>query len=399
VRRLTVVPAIVGFLLSAVALPAAVDAASQRAPDHLTDLTVAPATCTSTVGPGIPPPASVPTGGPGLYRSSWYGQSGYMTLCVGDTATATVAIYNSGTAGWYRDGWPALLGTWNPIPGQDQPSVLGGDGTNGSPSTGWPRYNRVAIQPAPYVGPNQVAWFQFQVRAPTTPGTYRLYIRPLVEGAVFGGVSGQWMTDQGIYWQITVTAPGEEAVIVDSVNVAGDSFTAGPTTYHYDTNDTFQYLGAPITFDQFEQTISRGDSVGIRYESDPARSSTFNITQDLGREAPTIGWTAQSLGAGRWNTTLTITEPPTNLDGLAYSLQRSSLAQQPASCSASTGPYVEIATVLIASGSNTASYTDANLPDGIYCYRIGTPNSVTETRFGYSAPASLFTPSGPPVGP
>jgi hypothetical protein len=64
----------------------------------------------------------------------------------------------------------------------------------------------VAIQPVPYVGPNQVAWFQFQVRAPATPGTYRLYIRPLVEGAVFGGVSGQWMDDQGIFWQITVVS-------------------------------------------------------------------------------------------------------------------------------------------------------------------------------------------------
>ncbi len=130
-----------------------------------------------------------------------------MTLCPGDTAMATLAIYNSGTFGWHRDGWPAQLGTWNPTPGQDQPSVLGGDGTNGSPSTGWPRYNRVAIQPAPYIAPNQVAWFQFRIVAPSTPGTYRLYLRPLVEGAPFGGVSGQWMQDQGIFWQITVPGP------------------------------------------------------------------------------------------------------------------------------------------------------------------------------------------------
>ena len=165
----------------------------------------ASAACTSSTGPGIPPPATVPTG-VNTYHSSWYGQSGYMTLCPGDTSLATVAIYNSGYFGWYRDGWPAQLGTWSPSPGQDQPSVLGGDGTNGSPSTAWPRYNRLAIQPAPYVGPNQVAWFQFQVRAPSTPGTYRLYLRPLVEGAPIGGVSGHWMQDQGIFWQITVVA-------------------------------------------------------------------------------------------------------------------------------------------------------------------------------------------------
>jgi len=58
-----------------------------------------------------------------------------------------------------------------------------------------------------YVGPNQVAWFQFQVRAPMAPGVYRLYFRPLVEGPVIGGISGQWMDDQGIFWQITVPGP------------------------------------------------------------------------------------------------------------------------------------------------------------------------------------------------
>ena len=121
-----------------------------------------------------------------------------MTLCPGETSTATVAMYNSGSRGWVSGvlGEVAYLGTWNPTPGQDQPSIFGGDGTN-SPNTGWPRYNRVAVQPAAYVGPNQIAWFQFAVRAPATPGTYRFYIRPLIEGA-------QWMEDYGIFWQITV---------------------------------------------------------------------------------------------------------------------------------------------------------------------------------------------------
>ena len=164
------------------------------------------ATCTSSVGPGIPPPASVPSGLPG-FHAAWYGQSGYMTLCPGDTSTATVAIYNSGSRGWVSGvlGEVAYLGTWNPSPGQDQPSVFGGDGTNGSPNTGWPRYNRVAVQPAPYVGPTQVAWFQFAVRAPTAPGTYGFYIRPLIEGA-------QWMEDYGIFWQITVPDTTEPAI-------------------------------------------------------------------------------------------------------------------------------------------------------------------------------------------
>ena len=125
-----------------------------------------------------------------------------MRLCPGSQATATVAYNNSGSFGWLsgRMGQVAYLGTWEPTPGQDRPSPLGGDGTNGTPTTAWPRYNRIAVQPAPYVGPGQVSWFQFVVQAPTTPGSYRLYLRPLIEGA-------QWMEDYGVFWLITVLNP------------------------------------------------------------------------------------------------------------------------------------------------------------------------------------------------
>jgi len=160
--------------------------------------TPAAAACASSVGPGIAPPASAPSGIPG-FHAAWWGQSGYMRLCPGDRATAIVAYRNSGSRGWVagRLGEAAYLGTWGPEPGQDRPSPLGGDGTNGSPATGWPRYDRIAVQPAPYVGPDQIAWFSFNVQAPTQPGTYRLYLRPLVEGAT-------WMEDIGVFWQIVV---------------------------------------------------------------------------------------------------------------------------------------------------------------------------------------------------
>jgi hypothetical protein len=163
--------------------------------------TPGPTTCQSSTGPGIAPPRGVPAGVDG-FHAAWFGQSGYQSLCPGARATGVVAYYNSGSRGWVsgRLGEVAYLGTWNPVPGQDQPSVLGGDGTNGSPNTGWPRFNRVAIQPADYVGPGQIAWFQFDVVAPLTPGTYELAIRPLIEGA-------QWMEDYGVFWIVTVLNP------------------------------------------------------------------------------------------------------------------------------------------------------------------------------------------------
>jgi hypothetical protein len=156
------------------------------------------ATCASSVGPGVPHPASVRAGLPG-FHAAWYGQSGYMSLCPGDRMTATVAYLNSGSHGWVngRLGEVAYLGTADTDPGQDAATIVGGDGALGSPATGWARFNRPAVQPAPYVGPGQVAWFQFTVQAPATSGTYRIAIRPLIEGA-------QWMEDYGVFWQITV---------------------------------------------------------------------------------------------------------------------------------------------------------------------------------------------------
>lgn len=152
----------------------------------------------------MPPPSNVPSSIPG-FHASWYGQSGYSFLCPGEKATSVVAYYNSGTFGWLRGamGQAAYLGTWNPSPGQDQASPLGGDGTNGSPNTGWPRYNRIAAQLHEWVGPGQVAWFTFTVQAPTTPGEYKLYLRPLIEGAT-------WMEDYGVFWVVNVlTSEGE----------------------------------------------------------------------------------------------------------------------------------------------------------------------------------------------
>ena len=167
------------------------------------DAAPATATCASSVGPGIPPPAigSFASGIPG-FHAQWYGQSGYSRLCPGQISTQTVAYYNSGSLGWVDGvmGQVAYLGTWDPEPGQDRATPLGGDGTNGSPNTGWPRYNRIAVQPAKYVGPGQVAWFTFTIQAPATPGYYRLYLRPLVEGAT-------WMEDFGVFWLVTVLNP------------------------------------------------------------------------------------------------------------------------------------------------------------------------------------------------
>ena len=502
------------------------------------------ATCTSSVGPGIPPPTSLPSGIPG-FHAAWYGQSGYPTLCPGERSTAVVAYYNSGSAGWVRGrmGEMAFLGTSDPSPGQDQASLLGGDGQLGSPATGWPRYNRVAAQPADYVGPGQVAWFQFTIQAPQTPGTYKLYIRPLVEGAT-------WMEDYGVFWQVTVKdadtvgsiavapatagnvevganrtytatvsgAPGcvdiafiddasypattaggladadgngkadlstaavftlvngaaKGTSFVDCVSVPADGtvtfvvssttpntnvrpvvfrdandnnavdvvsfvpsepfglggailflppeattgahtatvlalstadnyFTdAGATaTYRYDSNDIFQRSGVRLGIDQFEQLISRGDSLTVDYQADEANSSIFNITNDVGREAPTVDANVDSWDGGTTQNDvgLRITEPATNVDGIAYGIQRSTTAGGPV-CGPGTGAYADLAVTQIASGTNSTTYVDRNLAVGAYCYRVGATDPMTGVgAFGYSRGVVINNPPLPVAPP
>ena len=501
----------------------------------------AAATCTSSVGPGIPPPVFVPSGLDG-FHASWYGQSGYPTLCPGERSTAVVAYYNSGSRGWRsgRLGEMAFLGTWGPSPGQDRPSLLGGDGTAGSPATGWPRYNRVAAQPAQWVGPNQVSWFQFTIQAPATPGDYRLYIRPLVEGAT-------WMEDFGVYWQVTVkqvdtpvlgigvnptgaatldlgtarsyaatvngssgcvdlafvdagaypgngtfvdTTGGEgqadlsgqatfasvngfsfggsyidcvgvlsngtisftvasnsdafvrpvafqdtngnnaldldganrptevvgvggsvrfvpaqggvgsQTVTVGTANTAENSFTNtfGTTIFRYDSNDVFQYGGTGITLSQFEGVLSSGDTVFVNYVANSSGASTFNVTNDVGRGAPSVSTAVDSFDGGSTqnDVRLQIIEPSTNANAISYSVQRVTVATMPLSCSSSSGTYGQIATVTIPSGSDSTSYVDEDRSSGTYCYRVGATNPVTSAAaFGYSNPAMIANPPTP----
>jgi hypothetical protein len=252
--------ALVAVLLVITAVPARAMVAG------LPDAHALASTCVSSTGPGIPPPANVPRGIPGLH-AAFYGSSGYMSLCPGARATATVAIYNSGSVGWIAGqmGRAAYLGSWNMEPGQDEPSVLGGDGQLGSPSTGWPRFNRPAAQPASWIGPGQVAWFQFTVQAPSVPGTYRLGIRPLIEGAA-------WLEDYGIFWEITVLNADGTAPLATPPSPRGLTFETGIGVGAMDIADVHQGV-------EWESAFLAGNAGGDRRDSVSAHTIVGDGTE------------------------------------------------------------------------------------------------------------------------
>ncbi len=122
------------------------------------------------------------------YHAAWAGQSPDMTLSPGQTATMVVALRNDGYRGWYRGtpGQEANLGTAGPL-----------DAQRWDLDYGWPSASRIATTTTAYVGPGQVGWFQFQVRAPSSPGSYVLRVRGVIDGVT-------WLEDAGVYWTITV---------------------------------------------------------------------------------------------------------------------------------------------------------------------------------------------------
>ncbi|MEP6694326.1 MAG: hypothetical protein ABJB39_06765, partial [Chloroflexota bacterium] len=389
---------------------------------------------------------------------------------------------------------------------------------------------------ADYVGPGQVAWFQFTIQAPQTAGVYKLYIRPLIEGA-------QWMEDYGVFWQVTVkgadavgsiavapssaasvevggsrsytatvtdatgcvdlafiddaaypatpdggladadlngkadlstaavfalvngstavtsyvdcvtvpadqtvtfvvssTVPntnvrpvifrddsgnnaldvgasygptepwglggpvrfipieattGPHTVTVFAVSTAEDYFTdAGATgTYRYDSNDTFQRAGANLSFAQFEQVLSDGDVVSVSYQANEANASTFSITTDVGRDAPTVEAIVDSWDQGPTQNDIgvRITEPVTNANDIAYSVQR-------AATGAGTGcdpglSYAQLALIATPRRTDTTFYVDRDLGVGAYCYRVAATDPVSGTAaFGYSQRVVINNP-------
>ena len=122
------------------------------------------------------------------FHDGYVQQSADPVLAPGQVTTLVVALRNTGYRGWYAGspGQQADLGTSGPL-----------DVTRTDLAYNWISGNRLATTTTSYVGPGQVGWFQFQVRAPATPGTYRLDVRGVVDGTT-------WLEDQGIFFTIYV---------------------------------------------------------------------------------------------------------------------------------------------------------------------------------------------------
>ena len=121
------------------------------------------------------------------HHAAFAAQAAYPVAAPGQTVQWVFAVTNVGATGWStNDGTAARLGTNHPP-----------DGMSALASTRWVTPNRPAQQTTPYVGPGQQAWFVIDLVAPPSPGTYRLYVRPVIDGV-------QWLEDLGAYVDLVV---------------------------------------------------------------------------------------------------------------------------------------------------------------------------------------------------
>ncbi|TMF76457.1 MAG: hypothetical protein E6I18_10310 [Chloroflexi bacterium] len=131
-----------------------------------------------------PPSVAPPT--PGDLNSEWVSQSPSPTIAVGAETALTFNFRNTGKVAWVRGAASeARLGY-----------VTDGSQFDDRMAIDWANAERPAVQTEAVVPPGQVATFTFKIRG-VTPGTFRLNVRPVVDGIA-------WLPDQGVYIEVTV---------------------------------------------------------------------------------------------------------------------------------------------------------------------------------------------------
>lgn len=118
-------------------------------------------------------------------HSEWYTQTLPPILSTGETADITIQFRNVGHTDWIKGSPSELrLGEIGPLPLPPQMRV------------DWFQWDRPARQTELVVSEYQLATFTFSV-AGVAPGSYRLNVRPVVDGVT-------WLEDDGVFVDITV---------------------------------------------------------------------------------------------------------------------------------------------------------------------------------------------------
>jgi hypothetical protein len=147
----------------------------------------------------------------------------------------------------------------------------------------------------------------------------------------------------------------------------GGIFTAGGRSYTFDANDVFQFQGVAITQAQFESILAANGTVIANFNPSAAGVSTFNVQSVPLAEATSVTTQVRNLDAGTVinDVQVTYTRPAGN----------------PSWCDVHPAApckwwrrrdfaTVTSATQVAGTGTGVFVFTDLNVPNGTYVYRV-----------------------------
>ena len=130
------------------------------------------------------------TASEGTYLAAYVEQTPIVRMKPGDSTIARLWLKNIGTATWLKDSnHPVMLGTDHPF---DRAGLLYAEGI-------WPFVNRPAGMVERAVHPGETATFEVVLHAPTIPGRYREWVRPVAENLI-------WFNDLELAFVIDVVS-------------------------------------------------------------------------------------------------------------------------------------------------------------------------------------------------
>ncbi|HKY51150.1 MAG TPA: hypothetical protein VJP45_07825 [Candidatus Limnocylindria bacterium] len=138
-----------------------------------------------TTAARTPAPTVIRTPLPEELRSQWHSQTAAPVIAVGATAEITIQYRNVGNTPWVKDS-----------PSEIRLGEIGSPPLPAAMRVGWFAADRPAAQSEAVVDERDLATFTFKVIG-TAPGTYRLRVRPVVDGV-------KWLEDEGVFVEITV---------------------------------------------------------------------------------------------------------------------------------------------------------------------------------------------------
>jgi hypothetical protein len=171
--------------------------------------------------------------------------------------------------------------------------------------------------------------------------------------------------------------------------------------YDYDSNDIFRVASVQVTLAQFKSALTAsssgtGDTVSINYNPDPAGISEFNICFNAGAAAPNdVSAATGSFDSGSTanDVRLTFTAPSTNAV-TSYTVQRAGVTAPASAANCNLGAtapstsdsaglpggtlFTTVGAVSVDAGK-TGTFTNFDLIDGGYCFRIKTQDPTTGT--------------------